>query len=105
MLNQFSQYIESVNKIKSINQIEDLLIDFYPKGSLALFYFRVTADSKDSNLNILKMYPGVLGIERDYYLKKMRIQKRFLENTKSTLKKCLTWLASQRPKACKNLLE
>ena len=32
------KYIESVNKIKSINQIEDLLIDFYPKGSFALFY-------------------------------------------------------------------
>ena len=71
-------YIERVNGIKSINQIEDLLIDFYPKGSLALFYYRVTADSKDSNLNILKMYPGVLGIERDYYLNKDKNSKKIL---------------------------
>ncbi len=80
-------YIESVNKIKSINQIEDLLIDFYPKGSLALFYFRVTADSKDSNLNILKMYPGVLGIERDYYLKKDENSKKILYQYKKHVKR------------------
>ena len=80
-------YIESVNKIKSINQIEDLLIDFYPKGSLALFYFRVTADSKDSNLNILKMYPGVLGIERDYYLKKDDNSKKILDEYKKHVKR------------------
>ena len=80
-------YIESVNKIKSINQIEDLLIDFYPKGSLALFYFRVTADSKDSNLNILKMYPGVLGIERDYYLKKDENSKKILDEYKKHVKR------------------
>ena len=80
-------YIESVNKIKSINQIEDLLIDFYPKGSFALFYYRVTADSKDSNLNILKMYPGVLGIERDYYLKKDENSKKILGEYKKHVKR------------------
>ena len=81
------RYIERVNEIKSINQIDDLLIDFYPKGSLALFYFRVTADSKDSNLNILKMYPGVLGIERDYYLKKDENSKKILEEYKNHIKR------------------
>ena len=81
------QYIESVNKIESINQIEDLLIDFYPKGSLALFYYRVTADSKDSNLNILKMYPGVLGIERDYYLKKDENSKKILGEYKKHIER------------------
>ena len=80
-------YIESVNKIKSINQIEDLLIDFYPKGSFALFYYRVTADSKDSNLNILKMYPGVIGIERDYYLKKDENSKKILGEYKKHVKR------------------
>ena len=80
-------YIESVNKIKSINQIEDLLIDFYPKGSFALFYYRVTADSKDSNLNILKMYPGVLGIERDYYLKEDENSKKILGEYKKHVKR------------------
>ena len=80
-------YIESVDKIKSINQIEDLLIDFYPKGSFALFYYRVTADSKDSNLNILKMYPGVLGIERDYYLKKDENSKKILGEYKKHVKR------------------
>ena len=81
------RYIERVNEIKSINQIDDLLIDFYPKGSLALFYFRVTADSKDSNLNILKMYPGVLGIERDYYLKKDENSKKILGEYKNHIKR------------------
>ena len=81
------KYIESVNKIKSINQIEDLLIDFYPKGSFALFYYRVTADSKDSNLNILKMYPGVLGIERDYYLKKDENSKKILGEYKKHIER------------------
>ncbi len=81
------RYIERVNEIKSINQIDDLLIDFYPKGSLALFYFRVTADSKDSNLNILKMYPGVLGIERDYYLKKDENSKKILGEYRNHIKR------------------
>ena len=80
-------YIESVKKMKSISQIEDLLIDFYPKGSLALFYYRVTADSKDSNLNILKMYPGVLGIERDYYLKIDKNSKKILGEYKKHIKR------------------
>ena len=81
------RYIERVNGIKSIDQIEDLLIDFYPKGSFALFYYRVTADSKDSNLNILKMYPGVLGIERDYYLKKDKNSKKILGEYKKHVKR------------------
>ena len=52
-----------------------------------MFYFRVTADSKDSNLNILKMYPGVLGIERDYYLKKDENSKKILGEYKKHIER------------------
>ncbi len=45
------------------------MIDTEPLGGGGILGFYVSSDAKDSNTNVPHMYPGPLGIERDYYLK------------------------------------
>ena len=62
-------HLARIGEINSIADIQTYLEETLPKGSRALFSFGVSADAKDSNKNVPQLYPGSLGIERDYYLK------------------------------------
>lgn len=62
-------HLERIGKIESITDVQAYLEETLPKGNSALFGFYVSADAKDSNKNVGQLYPGALGIERDYYLK------------------------------------
>ena len=65
----FMPHLARIDEINSIADIQTYLEQTLPKGSRALFSFGVSADAKDSNKNLPQLYPGSLGIERDYYLK------------------------------------
>jgi predicted metalloendopeptidase len=62
-------HLARIDEINSIADIQTYLEQTLPKGSRALFSFGVSVDAKDSNKNLPQLYPGSLGIERDYYLK------------------------------------
>ena len=62
-------HLARIGKINSVQDIQTYLEESLPKGSRALFSFGISADAKDSNKNVPQLYPGSLGIERDYYLK------------------------------------
>ena len=62
-------HLARIGEINSVADIQTYLEETLPKGSRALFSFGISADAKDSNKNIAQLYPGSLGIERDYYLK------------------------------------
>lgn len=62
-------HLARISKINSLADIQTYLEETLPKGGRALFSFGVSADAKDSNKNVPQLYPGSLGIERDYYLK------------------------------------
>ncbi|WP_455170445.1 M13 family metallopeptidase [Aegicerativicinus sediminis] len=62
--------LNSIEKIKNIQDLQAYLIEMEPKGPSALFGFGVGADAKDSNMNIGYISPGGLGLpEKDYYTK------------------------------------
>ena len=62
-------HIEQINAIQSKADLQPYLEENIRLGGYALFGFGVSADAKDSNKNVAQLYPGALGIERDYYLK------------------------------------
>ena len=62
-------HLARIGEINSVADIQAYLEETLPKGSRALFSFGVSADAKDSNKNVPQLYPGSLGVERDYYLK------------------------------------
>ena len=62
-------HLARIGEINSVADIQTYLEETLPKGSRALFSFGISADAKDSNKNVAQLYPGSLGIERDYYLK------------------------------------
>ena len=62
-------HIERIEAIQSKTDLQPYLEENIRLGGYALFGFGVSADAKDSNKNVAQLYPGALGIERDYYLK------------------------------------
>ena len=62
-------HLERIGQIENTSDVQKYLEETLPKGNSALFGFYVSADAKDSNKNVGQLYPGALGIERDYYLK------------------------------------
>ena len=62
-------HLARIGEINSVADIQSYLEETLLKGNRALFSFGVSADAKDSNKNVPQLYPGSLGIERDYYLK------------------------------------
>ena len=62
-------HIERIEAIQSKADLQPYLEENIRLGGYALFGFGVSADAKDSNKNVAQLYPGSLGIERDYYLK------------------------------------
>ncbi len=62
-------HLTRIDAIISTEDIQSYLEETLPRGGRALFSFGVSADAKDSNKNVPQLYPGSLGIERDYYLK------------------------------------
>ena len=62
-------HIERIEAIQSKADLQPYLEENIRLGGYALFGFGVSSDAKDSNKNVAQLYPGALGIERDYYLK------------------------------------
>ena len=62
-------HIERIDAIETKADLQPYLEENIRQGGYALYGFGVSADAKDSNKNVAQLYPGALGIERDYYLK------------------------------------
>src|SRR5690554_2011307 len=62
-------YLERIEQINSIKDLEEYLIEMTPKGNSNFFSFRVSPDLKDSNMNVAYLGTSGLGLpDRDYYL-------------------------------------
>ncbi len=63
-------YLEKIDAIKDINDLQSFLIEMEPTGGAGFFGFGVGADAKDSNINAGYLGTGGLGLpDRDYYVK------------------------------------
>ena len=63
-------YLEDIDAIASLDDIQDYMIEMSPKGGLGFFGFGVGAHPKNSDLNTGYLGSAGLGLpDRDYYLK------------------------------------
>jgi len=72
-------YLKKIDEISSLEGIQNYLINTEPLGGGGILGFYVSSDAKDSNKNAPHMYPGALGIERDYYLNDDDDSKKIME--------------------------
>ncbi len=61
-------FLAKVDEVKNLKDLEELLINFTPYGGAGFFGFQVFNDLKNSNVNAGYIFPGGLGLTRDYYV-------------------------------------
>lgn len=62
-------YLAKIDAIKSINDVNKLLIEMEPQGGLGFYGAGVGPDAKNSNRNVVYIGLGPLGLpDRDYYV-------------------------------------
>lgn len=62
-------YLEKINKVKTVSDLQKLMIEMSSKGGIGFFGVGVGTDAKNSNRNVVNVGPGSLGLpDRDYYV-------------------------------------
>ena len=61
-------FLAKIDEVKNLKDLETLLINFTPYGGAGFFNFAVFNDLKNSNMNAGYIFPGGLGLTRDYYV-------------------------------------
>lgn len=62
-------YLTKINAVKTIADVNKLLIEMEPQGGLGFYSIGVGSDAKNSNRNVLYLGLGSLGLpDRDYYV-------------------------------------
>nr|WP_294773971.1 M13 family metallopeptidase [uncultured Flavobacterium sp.] len=62
-------YLEKINKVKTVADLQKLMIEMSSKGGIGFFGVGVGTDAKNSNRNVVNVGPGSLGLpDRDYYV-------------------------------------
>ena len=89
-------YLKKIDEINSLEGIQNYLIDTEPIGGGGILGFYVSSDAKDSNTNVPHMYPGPLGIERDYYLKDDDESKKIMEQYEAHVARMFDFLGLEK---------
>jgi predicted metalloendopeptidase len=62
-------YLAKIKKVKTIADLQKLMIEMAPNGGIGFFGVGVGTDAKNSNRNVVSVGPGSLGLpDRDYYV-------------------------------------
>ncbi|MEQ6124477.1 M13 family metallopeptidase [Pseudotenacibaculum sp. MALMAid0570] len=61
-------FLEKIDEVKNLKDLEEFLINLTPYGGAGFFGFQVFNDLKNSNINAGYIFPGGLGLTRDYYV-------------------------------------
>ena len=92
-LKPLKPYLEQINKIKTKQDVAKFMQENEPVLSSAFFGIGVHADMKDSNKNVLYVYPSGAGLpERDYYVADDKDSKKIREQYKAHIGKMLKFL-------------
>src|SRR5690606_34066820 len=61
--------LEQINQVNNVNDVVALLKEKMPEGGLGFFGLYVSADAMNSNVNMVYISPGSIGLpDRDYYV-------------------------------------
>lgn len=86
-------YLAKIDEIQNKEDLQQFLIDMSDYGSAGFFSFWVSADKKDSNMNVAYLYPSGLGLpDRDYYVKDDADSKDKREKYKAYITEMLQYL-------------
>ena len=67
-IHPLKQYLAKIDAIKTTEDIQQLLMEMEPIGSIGFFTIGIGADDKNSNKNSVSLMPGKLGLpDKDYY--------------------------------------
>lgn len=62
-------YLDKIDKVKSVADLQKLMLEMAPKGGIGFFGVGIGTDAKNSNRNVVNVGPGSLGLpDRDYYV-------------------------------------
>ncbi|WP_415060559.1 M13 family metallopeptidase [Flavobacterium sp.] len=62
-------FLDKINDVKSVNDLNNLLIEMETQGGIGFFGVGVGTDAKNSNRNVINVGLGSLGLpDRDYYV-------------------------------------
>ena len=96
-------YLEKINAVKSIAELQKLMIDMAPKGGIGFFGVGVGTDAKNSSRNVVYVSPGTLGLpDRDYYVSDDADSKEKREKYVLHVSRMLQYLGEKPAVALKN---
>ncbi len=96
-------YIKKINAVKSIAELQKLMIEMAPKGGIGFFGIGVGTDAKNSSRNVVYVSPGALGLpDRDYYISDDADSKEKREKYVLHVSRMLQYLGEKPAVALKN---
>ena len=96
-------YLDKINALKNVADLQNFLMEMQPLGESPYFGFYVGADQKDSNKNVLYLYPGSLGLpDRDYYVSDEKDSKEKREKYQMHIAKMLQYIGDSKEVSDKN---
>ncbi len=102
-------FLKKIDEIKDLTGVENYMIEVEPVLASPFFSIGVSADMKNSNINVLYVGPAGAGLpERDYYVADDQDSKKIRERYKAHIGKMLRFLGKndeEIERAQKNILE
>ena len=95
-------YLSKIDAVKTVKDLEALLIEMEPEGGLGFFGIYIGTDAKDSNKNSVHISPGSLGLpDRDYYVSEDADSKEKREKYVAHVSRMLKYLGYKEREALK----
>ncbi|HYD92391.1 MAG TPA: M13 family metallopeptidase N-terminal domain-containing protein, partial [Flavobacterium sp.] len=95
-------YLSKIDAVKTVKDLEALLIEMEPEGGLGFFGIYIGTDAKDSNKNSVHISPGSLGLpDRDYYVSEDADSKEKREKYVAHVSRMLKYLGYREREALK----
>lgn len=95
--------LAKIGKVKTVKDLENLLIDLVPEGGVGFFRSGIGPDDKNSNRNVVEIGVGSLGLpDRDYYISDDKDSKEKREKYVAHVARMLQYLGEKPAEAQKH---
>lgn len=102
-INPIKPYLAKIDAVRNVADLQKLLIEMEPLGGIGFFGLGVGPDAKNSNRNVLGVYPGSVGLpDRDYYVSNDADPKEKREKYVAHVARMLQYLGEDKQTAAAN---